>query len=100
MKDLKDLKKEIYADNKVSPKELMVYRKISEWAMVDLLNIDGDEGDANALCKSFEVTNQLLQSTLLRAQTKKENKPFQKALEKLIHSQIELLKLNRKLFIG
>ncbi|WP_155854896.1 hypothetical protein [Cellulophaga baltica] len=92
------MKKEIYAYNKVSPKEILAYRKVSERAMVDLLNIDGDEGATNALCKSFEVTNQLLKSTLLRAKTKNEDRPFQKALEKLIHSQIESLKLNKTLF--
>jgi hypothetical protein len=100
MKDLKVLKKEIYADNKVSSKEIIAYRKVSERAMVDLLNIDGDEGTTNALCKSFEVTNQLLQTTLLRAKRKNDDREFQKALKKLVHSQIELLKLNRASFIS
>ena len=97
-KSLEALLEEIYSDSHVTPMEVIKLRKYSERAMIDLLNIDGDEGVTNALCKSFEVTNQLLQSTLLKARKDKDNVEFKSALAKVISSQIELLKANNAVF--
>lgn len=91
---------EIYSDSKLSPEEFIEFRTLSERAMVNLLSIDGDEGFSNALCKSFEVTNQLLQSTLLKAKRDKENKALKDALADVVFSQMELLKANAALFAG
>jgi len=97
-KSLEKLLEEIYSDSRVSPSEVIKLRKYFERAMIDLLNIDGDEGVTNALCKSFEVTNQLLQETLLKAKRNKENVEFKDALEKVIDSQIALMKANHAVF--
>lgn len=87
---------EIFSDGKISPKELMELKKLSERAVIDLLQIDGDDGTTNALCKSFEVTNQLLQLTLLNAKRKDDD--YQQALSDMIDSQIELMRSNYQLF--
>jgi hypothetical protein len=97
-KSLAQLLEEIYSDSRVAPSEVIQLRKYFERAMIDLLNIDGDEGVTNALCKSFEVTNQLLQEALLKARRNKENKDFKNALEKVIESEIELMKANHAVF--
>jgi hypothetical protein len=97
-KSLEQLIIEIYSDSRISPIEVIELRKYAERAMIDLLNIDGDEGVTNALCKSFEVTNQLLQSTLLKAKKGIDNTEFKVALAKVISSQLELLKANNEVF--
>ena len=97
-KSLEQIIDEIYADSRVSPLEYIELKRYSERAMVELLIIEGDEGTANALCKSFEVTNQLLQLTLLKMKREKENRFSKEALIKLIDSQLELLKMNNALF--
>ncbi len=95
---LETLLEEIYADSKITPAEIKTLREHGERAMINLLSLTGDEGTTNALCKSFEVTNQLLQETLLKAKRKKASAETKEALAALINSQIELLKANNPLF--
>lgn len=97
-KSLEQIIDEIYADSTVSPLEYIELKKYADRAMVELLVVEGDEGTTNALCKSFEVTNQLLQLTLLKMKREKENTVFKEALIKLIDSQIVLLEMNTTLF--
>ena len=63
-------------------------------AVAELLEIEGDGGTTNALCNSFEITNHLLQLTLLNMLYDEGNHAFKNSLMKVINSQIELLKLN------
>ena len=97
-KKLEDTIFEIYADARISPAEFLSLKKLADRDVVELLLIDGDEGTTNALCKSFEVTNQLLQLTLLSMKRDKNSVDFKESLMNVINSQIELLVANTVLF--
>jgi hypothetical protein len=56
---------EIYKDSKVSPGEIMKLRDEVERAEQQVLQSEGVHGVTSALCKSFDVTDQLLQENLL-----------------------------------
>lgn len=56
---------EIYADTKVNPGELMRLRARIDAAEAELLAQVGIEGVYEATCKSFDVTRELLQQSLL-----------------------------------
>ena len=62
-----DLLREVYADSRVSPKEVSRLRNAIDDAAEQLLQAEGREGVLDALCKSFDVTNQLLQESLIRS---------------------------------
>ena len=89
---------EMYGDSKLSPKEIIEFRKLSERTVVNILQLDGDQGTTNALCKSFEVTNQLLQMTIIKARKDKDNLTYKSLLSDVIFAQMELLKANIVLF--
>jgi hypothetical protein len=57
---------EIYADAKVVPAEMIRLRERIDTAERELLEQEGLEGVIEATCKSFDVTRQLLQESLLR----------------------------------
>jgi hypothetical protein len=89
---------EIYADSKVSPNEIMQLKQYADRAVDELLTAEGNAGLTNALCKSFEVTNQLLQMSLLKLRREKATQEKKDALKNVIESQIELLKANKIIF--
>lgn len=89
---------EMYSDSRLSPGEVTEFNKLTERAVVDLLQLEGDEGVSNALCKSFEVTNQLVQTSLLRVRKNEIGDDVKKALANAIYAQMELLKANIVLF--
>ncbi|WP_299125235.1 hypothetical protein [uncultured Winogradskyella sp.] len=89
---------EIYSDSKLSPGEITEFKTLSDRAVVDILQLEGDEGVTNALCKSFEVTNQLLQQTMLKFKKENKNEDYKKALANMVFAQMELLKANIHLF--
>ncbi|MBC8109941.1 MAG: hypothetical protein H7Y04_02660 [Verrucomicrobia bacterium] len=95
---LEALLEEIYKDGKVSPKEIIEIRRQSERNMVELLAIAGDEGVINALCKSFEVTTQLLQASLLKVRKGEASAEAKQAILNLIDSQMALIKANYEAF--
>jgi hypothetical protein len=64
---MEDLLREIYADSRVSPEEIIRLRNVTDDAAERLLTEEGREGVLDALCKSFDVTNQLVQESLKRA---------------------------------
>jgi hypothetical protein len=64
---MEDLLREVYADSQVSPDEVIRLRNAADEAAERLLAEEGREGVLDALCKSFDVTNQLLQESMLRA---------------------------------
>src|SRR5688500_6504923 len=59
------LVKEIYTDSRVSPSEIIRLRDEVERAEQRILQDEGFAGLVSALCKSFDVTDQLLQVSLL-----------------------------------
>ena len=91
---LQKLINDIYADSNVSPLEYIQFKTVSDVAVTELLEIEGDGGTTNALCNSFEITNHLLQLTLLKMLYDAGNQAYKDSLMKVINSQIELLKLN------
>ncbi len=97
-KTLDQILDEIYADSKVSPGEIKQLKDFCDRAHVELLHQVGDEGIVNALCKSFEVTVQLLQQAVLKVRKEKASDSVRDALTKVINSHIELLKANASLF--
>ena len=56
---------EIYADSRVSPAEIIRLREAVDAAEQRILQEEGLQGTMSALCKSFDVTNQLLQTSML-----------------------------------
>lgn len=56
---------EVYADSRVDPGEMVALQESIDAAEADLLSQDGTEGVYEATCKSFDVTRQLLQHSLL-----------------------------------
>ena len=97
-KSLEKLVNEIYEDSNVSPLEVIKLRKFCESAIVALLKAEANNGLVDAMCKSFEVTTQLLQQSLLKIKKANDNAESKKALILVIESQIELLKVNLSAF--
>ena len=89
---------DIYADTKVSPKEVIELNKFAKRAIEDLLSIEGDNNVTSAMCKSFEITNQLVQTTSIKMRKQQESLLVKNLLKRVIESQIELLEANMKLF--
>jgi hypothetical protein len=58
--------RDIYANADVSPEEIIRLREETDRAEQQILNEEGLQGVASALFKSFDVTHQLLQESLLR----------------------------------
>ncbi|WP_440881299.1 hypothetical protein [Tenacibaculum sp. C7A-26P2] len=89
---------DIYADAKVSPKEVIELNKFAKRAIEDLLSIEGDNSVTSAMCKSFEITNQLVQTTSIKMRKQQESLLVKNLLKRVIESQVELLEANMKLF--
>jgi len=98
MEKLTQLLEEIYQDGKVTTEEILKLRQLSERATVDLLAQAGDEGVINALSKSFEVTVQLMQASLLKVRKEKAAPEVKQALANLIEAHIELMRANYHAF--
>ena len=64
--NIEKLLEEIYADSKVTPGEIMKLRAAVEQHTAKVLAETGADGVVEAMCKSFDVTAQLLQETLLK----------------------------------
>jgi hypothetical protein len=85
---------EIYADSKVTPAEVLKYRnKIAEIAD-DLIKTEGSQGILEAFCKSIEVSNQLLQETLLKIKRGEYSIKAKAEIHQLLEAYIHLLKVN------
>lgn len=97
-KFLEQMINEIYADAKVSPSEVIKLNKFAEETIDKLISFEGGDGVSSAMCRSFQVTNQLVQSTLLKMRKNKETEERKKIFKKVIEAQIELLKANMELF--
>jgi hypothetical protein len=60
---------EAYADGGVTPRELIELRNAVDEAAERVLEQEGHEGVLDALCKSFDVTSQLIQEVALRVRS-------------------------------
>ncbi len=64
--EFEKLVNEIYADSKVTPAEVIKLRRAVDEAVEGLLRDEGHHGVFDALFKSFDVTDQLLQECMLK----------------------------------
>jgi hypothetical protein len=89
---------EIYADGKVSVGEIMRLRSAVRERTAAVIAEAGDEGVVAALCKSFDVTTQLLQESLLRVRKDKWTDTGRAIVASMIGAHIELLQANLEAF--
>lgn len=91
---------EIYEDSKVSPGEIMKLRSEVERAEQQVLQSEGMEGVTGALCKSFDVTNQLLQENLLLLKKSKYSDTGRALVSSMLEANLALLKATIDAFSG
>jgi hypothetical protein len=90
--NMERLLQEIYSDTRVSPAEIIELRKAADEAAEKVLAEEGREGVLDALCKSFDVTNQLVQETALKLQKGTYSDLGKAMVLSLIEAHIALLK--------
>jgi hypothetical protein len=98
---LQDLLTSIYADSRVSPSEVLRLTKAIDEAEQQLVTSIGQHGIVAALFKSFDVTRQLLQDSVLevRKDVKKKYSDDAKAqIKAAIEANINLLQANLDAF--
>lgn len=98
--NIEKLLEEIYADSKVTPGEIMKLRSAVEQQTAKVLAETGADGVVEAMCKSFDVTAQLLQETLLKVRKDRWSDLGRAVCASMIESQIALLQANLKAFHG
>jgi hypothetical protein len=89
---------EIYADSRVTPGEIARLRKAVEAANASLQEGLGSQGTFAALAKSFDVTGQLLQESLLRLKREGFGDDAQAVVSAVIEANIALLQANLDAF--
>jgi hypothetical protein len=82
---------EVYRDSNINPGEIMRLRDEVNRAEDRVLSADGYEGTMAALCKSFDVTNQLLQDSLLLTNQGKYSDTGQEMIRSVLAANIQLL---------
>ena len=93
-KAIQQILEEIYADSKVTPSEVVMFRnKISEIAN-ELIKNEGTQGILEAFCKSIDVSIQLLQETLLKLKRGEYSGKTKEEIHHLLEAYIQLLKVN------
>ena len=96
--NIEKLLQEIYADSQVSPGEIMQLRKAVEAHSAKVLSETEAEGVIAAMVKSFEVTTQLLQESLLKVRKDRWSDLGRAVVASMIEAQIALLQANLKAF--
>jgi len=91
---------EIYKDSKVSPGEIMKLSNEVERAEQQVLQSEGTEGVTSALCKSFDVTNQLLQENLLLLRKGKYSEMGRAMVVSMLEANLALLQATIDAFSG
>jgi hypothetical protein len=89
---------EAYADGSVSPKELIDLRNAVDDAAKKVLEQEGYEGAVDALCKSFDVTSQLLQEVALRLKSDAYTDLGKTLVRSVIESQVAFLNATARAF--
>ncbi|MEB3355911.1 MAG: hypothetical protein VKK04_04240 [Synechococcales bacterium] len=91
----------IYADSRVSPSEIIRLRKAVDAAEEQIVASTGAHGIVATLFKSFDVTRQLLQDTVLEVRRDEKNKysdEVQAQIQAAIEANIKLLQANLDAF--
>ena len=89
---------EAYADADVSPQELLGLRTAVDEAATAVLDQEGHEGALDALCKSFDVTSQLLQDVSLRTRSGTYSDLGKTMVSSVIESQVAFLNATARAF--
>jgi len=95
---MQELLERIYADTAVSPVEIVELRNATDDAGERLLEEEGRESVLDALTKSFDVTNQLVQEVALRLKEDGYSDTGAAMVRSLIESHIALLKATLRAF--
>jgi len=91
---------EIYADAKVDPSEMVRLQETIDAAEADLLGQEGTEGVYEATCKSFDVTRQLLQHSLLHIRRGDYTTLGQARLMSVLEANVQFLRATFDAFSG
>ena len=91
---------EIYKDSKVTPGEIMKLNHEVERAEQQVLESEPLEGVTSALCKSFDVTNQLLQENLLLVRKGKYSDMGRAMVVSMLEANLALLQATIDAFSG
>jgi hypothetical protein len=98
-KKMEEFIREIYADSRVSPEEIIRLRNATDEAAEQLLAEEGgDDGVLGAVGKSFDVTNQLVQESILRFSKGQYTDTGRAMALSLLESEIELLRATVEAF--
>jgi len=89
---------EAYADAAVSPRELVELRNAVDAAAEEVLEQEGREGALDALCKSFDVTSQLIQDVALRLKSGTYSDLGKTLVRSVIESQVAFLNATARAF--
>lgn len=95
---MEKLIEEIYADSRVSPGEIVKLREAVAEAAERVLSEAGDEGVLAALVKSFDVTTQLLQETVLKFKQSEYTDLARAMVRSVLEANIALLQANLDAF--
>jgi hypothetical protein len=97
-KNLEKLLQEIYADTQVSPQEIIELRNAADEVASKVLEQEGHEGVVDALCKSFDVTTQLVQEVTLRLKRGDYTDTGRALVGALLEAHVALLRATLKAF--
>lgn len=95
---MQDLFERVYSDTNVTPTELIELREAADQAAANVLDEVGREGNLDALCKSFDVTSQLVQLTALDLKDGKYTELGNAMVMSMIEAHISLLRATQKAF--
>jgi hypothetical protein len=95
---MEKLIEEIYADSRISPGEIVKLREAVAEAAERVLSEAGEEGVLAALVKSFDVTTQLLQETVLRFKKSEYTDLARAMVRSVLEANIALLQANLDAF--
>ena len=96
--NMQDLFEQVYSDTKVSPSEIVELRRAADEAAEKVLDEVGREGNLDTLCKSFDVTSQLVQATALDLKEERYTELGNAMVMSLIEAHISLLRATQKAF--
>ena len=90
----------VYADSRVDPSEMIRLQEQIDQAEAEILAQEGVEGVIEATTKSFDVTRQLLQESLLRIRTGDYSTLGEAQLMSILEANLAFLKTTFDAFSG
>jgi hypothetical protein len=95
---MEQMVRDIYRDSKVTPEEVIRLRNATDENAAALLGEEGREGLLDAVCKSFDVSNQLVQEAMLRFSQGEYTDLGRAMVLSLLESHVELLRATVEAF--